>query len=48
MGASFGAMAQSGSDLGADVVPPAGDLETSRLYGARVATTALRFVRGKA
>lgn len=48
MGASFGAMAQSDSDLGADVVPPAGDLETSRLYGARVATTALRFVRGKA
>jgi NAD(P)H dehydrogenase (quinone) len=47
MGASFGAMAQSDSDMGPDVAPPAGDLETSRLYGARVAETTLRFVRGK-
>ncbi|GBG04035.1 FMN reductase [Azospira sp. I13] len=47
MGASFGAMAQSDSDVGPDVAPPAGDLETSRLYGARVAETTLRFVRGK-
>ena len=47
MGASYGAMAQSDSDVGPDVVPPAGDLETARLYGARVATTTLRFVRGK-
>ncbi|MGE4447735.1 MAG: flavodoxin family protein [Azospira sp.] len=47
MGASYGAMAQSDSDVGPDVAPPAGDLETARLYGARVATTTLRFVRGK-
>lgn len=46
MGASFGAMAQSDSDMGPDVAPPSGDLETSRLYGARVAETTLRFVRG--
>lgn len=47
MGASYGAMAQSDSDVGPDVAPPAGDLETARLYGARVAATTLRFVRGK-
>lgn len=47
MGASFGAMAQSDSDVGAEVAPPAGDLETARLYGARVAATTLRFVGGK-
>ena len=47
MGASFGAMSQSDSDMGPDVAPPAGDLETARLYGARVAETTLRFVRGK-
>jgi len=46
VGASFGPMAQSDSDVGADVAPPAGDLETARLYGARVAQTTLRFVRG--
>lgn len=47
MGASYGAMAQSDSDIGPDVAPPAGDLETARLYGARVAATTLRFVCGK-
>ena len=36
-----------GRHVGPDVAPPAGDLETARLYGARVATTTLRFVRGK-
>jgi NAD(P)H dehydrogenase (quinone) len=40
MGSSIGAMAQSDSDVGADVAPPAGDLETARLYGARIAETA--------
>ena len=40
MGSSLGAMAQSDSDVGADVAPPAGDLETARLYGARIAEAA--------
>ena len=48
MGASYGAMAQSDSDVGPDVAPPAGDLETARLYGQRVAEVTRRFVRGKA
>ncbi len=42
MGASLGAFAQSDSDLGADVVPPLGDLATARYLGQRVAELTLR------
>ncbi|MEW6562229.1 MAG: flavodoxin family protein [Pseudomonadota bacterium] len=48
LGSYLGAMAQSDSDLGPDMVPPAGDLETARLLGARVATLAKQFKAGKA
>lgn len=43
MGSFLGAMAQSDSDVGADVAPPPGDLETARLYGVRVAEVARKF-----
>jgi hypothetical protein len=39
-----GAMAQSPSDAGADAMS-AGDLETARLFGARVAAFAARLQR---
>jgi NAD(P)H dehydrogenase (quinone) len=39
-----GAIAQSPSDAGADAMSP-GDLETARLFGARVAEIAARFSR---
>jgi NAD(P)H dehydrogenase (quinone) len=42
MGAFTGAMAQSDSDVGADVAPPPGDLETAALYGKRIAEVTLR------
>lgn len=45
LGAFTGAMAQSDSDVGADVAPPAGDLETARLYGERIARTAARLAK---
>ncbi|MGM3175696.1 flavodoxin family protein [Dickeya lacustris] len=41
LGGSAGALIQSPSDAGADAIP-AGDLETARLYGARVADIARR------
>ncbi len=47
VGAAYGAMAQSDSDLPADQVPPAGDLETARLYGKRVAEVTTRFLKGR-
>jgi len=43
LGAFTGAMSQSDSDLGPDVVPPPGDLETARLYGKRIAEVTARF-----
>ena len=43
MGSFLGAMAQSDSDVGSDVAPPPGDLETARLYGVRVAEVAKKF-----
>jgi NAD(P)H dehydrogenase (quinone) len=43
MGSFLGAMAQSDSDVGADVAPPPGDLETAKLYGKRIAEVAQRF-----
>lgn len=47
LGSYLGAMAQSPSDAGADVAPPAGDLETARLYGRRIADLAQQLVRGR-
>lgn len=46
LGSSLGAMAQSPSDLGPDQAPTDSDLRTAEHLGARVATLALRFVRG--
>ena len=43
MGSFLGAMAQSDSDVGPDAGPPAGDLETAKLYGKRIAEVAQRF-----
>ncbi|MDZ4254996.1 MAG: flavodoxin family protein [Sulfuritalea sp.] len=45
LGSFAGAMAQSPADSSAEDGPPAGDLETARLFGARVAETALRWNR---
>ncbi|MDO9200998.1 MAG: NADPH-dependent FMN reductase, partial [Hydrogenophaga sp.] len=42
VGSFAGAMAQSPSDAGANDMLP-GDLETARLFGARVAATAAKF-----
>lgn len=44
MASSAGAMAQSDSDVGADVAPPPGDLATAQHYGRRVAELAARLV----
>ncbi len=43
MGAFLGAYAQSDSDLGADVVPPQGDLDTASCLGEQIAQQVLRF-----
>jgi NAD(P)H dehydrogenase (quinone) len=43
LGSSLGAMAQSNIDEGADVVPPASDLDTARKLGERVAVCAKRW-----
>jgi len=45
LGAFSGAMAQSPSDSSPDEGPLPGDLETARLFGARVAETAARWKR---
>jgi multimeric flavodoxin WrbA len=45
LGSSLGAMAQSNVDEGADVVPPAADLETAKHLGRRVAECAKRWAR---
>jgi NAD(P)H dehydrogenase (quinone) len=47
LGSYLGAMAQSPSDAAPDVAPPAGDLETARLYGQRVAEMTQQFVKGR-
>jgi NAD(P)H dehydrogenase (quinone) len=47
LGSSAGAMSQSPSDSSPEEGPLPGDLETARLFGARVAQTALRWNRGK-
>ena len=46
LAAFSGAMAQSPSDASADEGPLPGDLETARLFGRRVAETALRWFSG--
>lgn len=43
VGGFSGALAQSPSDVGPDQGPAPGDLETAKLYGARIAETAKRF-----
>lgn len=48
MGSFIGPMAQSDSDVGADVAPPPGDLATAHAYGKRVAETTLQFLSGRA
>lgn len=48
LGYFIGAAAQSNADEGADVVPPKADLLTAEHLGARVATVALQFARGRA
>jgi NAD(P)H dehydrogenase (quinone) len=45
LGSFAGAMAQSPSDSSPEEGPPPGDLETARLFGARVAETAARWNR---
>ncbi|MBK9019212.1 MAG: flavodoxin family protein [Sulfuritalea sp.] len=45
LGSFAGAMAQSPSDSSPEEGPPPGDLETARLFGARVAETAARWTR---
>lgn len=43
MGGYVGAMAQSDSDVGADVAPPEGDLATAKHLGKHVAEISLKF-----
>ncbi len=45
LGSFAGAMAQSPVDSSPEEGPPSGDLETARLFGARVAETAARWNR---
>lgn len=47
LGFFLGAAAQSNADQGADVAPSQSDLRTAEHLGARVAETALQFVRGR-
>ncbi len=46
LASSSGLMAQSPSDSSPEEGPLSGDLETAKLFGARVAATAARWVRG--
>jgi NAD(P)H dehydrogenase (quinone) len=43
LGSFMGAMAQSDIDVGPDVAPPAGDLDTAKYLGKHVAETTLLF-----
>jgi len=47
IGSFIGPMAQSDADVGPDVAPPPGDLETARRYGRRVAQITARFTAAK-
>ncbi|XGA66369.1 hypothetical protein M5524_25855 [Duganella sp. BuS-21] len=48
LGFFIGAAAQSNADQSAELAPSASDLKTAEHLGARVAKTALQFVRGRA
>jgi multimeric flavodoxin WrbA len=48
LGGFLGAMAQSPSDLGADVAPSEADLRTAEHLGRRVAQTTAQLARGRA
>jgi NAD(P)H dehydrogenase (quinone) len=43
LGSNSGLMTQSNHKAGPDVAPPAGDLETARLFGKRIAEVTKRF-----
>ena len=47
-GSYIGAMAQSDSDMGADVAPPQGDLDTAAHLGKRVTEITRQFIAGRA
>lgn len=47
LGSYIGAMAQSDSDMGADIVPPQGDLDTAEQFGKRVAEVTKQFIAGR-
>lgn len=47
-GSSLGCMTQANIDQGGDVAPPASDRETARLFGARIAESALRWSNNNA
>lgn len=47
VGSFLGLMTQSNNDS-PDVTPPSGDLETAKLFGARVATLTAQFAAGRA
>ncbi len=47
LGSAGGLMTQANNDT-PDIVPPAGDLETARRFGARVASVTARYMKGAA
>lgn len=47
LGFFLGAAAQSNTDEGADLAPPASDLRTAELLGERVARVTQQFIRGR-
>ena len=47
IGSYLGVMAQSFVDAAPDIAPPPADIETARLFGARVAEAAVQWVRGR-
>jgi NAD(P)H dehydrogenase (quinone) len=47
VGGSTGLLAQSPADASPDEAPPAGDLETAKVFGARVAGVTARWLAGR-
>jgi NAD(P)H dehydrogenase (quinone) len=47
VGGSTGLLAQSPADASPEEAPPSGDLDTARLFGARVAAVTARWLAGK-
>ncbi|WP_322016089.1 flavodoxin family protein [Paraburkholderia sp. J12] len=47
VGGFTGLLAQSPADASPDEAPPSGDLETARLFGARIAAVTARWLAGK-